>query len=213
MAIQRVVEVQPLYQVNPRVRSTFSLHSRIKNRSFTDSLQSYQFGAGKEAIILRKNGRIPTREIVLHFLKVLPARAIISLRTRIFRYLQRHGLEGVACIELTRGADRLPNNTVHFHILTDDPRSQKELRLLFNIACSRAGLVRGEDYRIDSRPLPNGEWYFAYFTKFGYSSEVILFCKGTGLVKFYQIGQWYCKPKKTMARMVDRLVLQRHAEQ
>jgi len=196
MTVQKVVEVQPLYQVEPRVRSTYSRHNRIKNRSFTDSLQSYQFGANKETNILRENGRIPTREIVLHFLKVLPARAIMSLRTRIFRYLKEHGLEGVACIELTRDANRLPNNTVHFHILTDDPRGANELRSLFNTACERQGLVRGTEYRIDYRPLPDGNRYFAYFTKSGYSREVILFQKGTGLNKFYQIGHWHSRKKK-----------------
>jgi hypothetical protein len=109
--------------------------------------------------------------------------------------LKEHDIEAVANIELTRGKDGAPNNTVHFHVLMDDQRSEQELHDLFNTACERGGLNR-EDFRIDYRPLWNGDWYFRYFTKYGYSDRVILFRQGTGIQKFYQIGKWFTKSKR-----------------
>ena len=183
--------MQLLYQDNPKVISTYTRH---KNRSFTDSLGSYQNGASKEILILRWNRRIPTIEVVLHFFNGYTAKEIIEYRKKIFRYLREHGLESAVSIELTRGADGQPNNTVHFHFLLDDPRKEKEIRELFHTACRSSGL-NDKDFRIDYRELTNGYTYFNYFTKCGYSERVILFQKGTGIQKFYQVGKWYQKSK------------------
>ena len=71
--------IQRLYQVNPRVRSTFNRYGTIVNRSFTDSLESYQYAASKEATILRWNDRIPTHEIVIRFLKEFSAGDIMAI--------------------------------------------------------------------------------------------------------------------------------------
>lgn len=100
-----------LYQEQPKIKSTYT---QYKNRSFTDSLESYQYGASKKKQLLCWNNRVPTKECVLHFLQVLSAKDIATLRTKIFRY----------------------------------------------------------------------------------TNKVILFQKGTGLHKFYQIGNWYTKSKK-----------------
>ena len=183
--------MEQLYQDNPIFKSTYTRH---KNRSFTDSIISNQYGASKETCIIRWNGRMPTKELVIHFLEVLSAEEIIQYRTKIFRYLKEHGIEAVANLELTKGEDGTPNNKVHSHVLTDDQRSEDELRELFKTACLRSGLSR-DDFRIDYRPLWNGYTYIKYFTKFGYSDEVILFQTGTGLQKFYEIGQWFYKGK------------------
>jgi hypothetical protein len=69
---------------------------------------------------------------------------------------------------------------------------------LFNTACERQGLVRGEDYRVDYRPLPNGRTGLAYFTKYGCSHEVILFQTGFLIRKFYVIGEWLRTSKKQL---------------
>ena len=68
---------------------TYTLH---KNRSFTDSRESYQNGASKETLILRWNKRIPTQEFVLHFTTIFSAEKIDYLREKIFRYLKDHGI-------------------------------------------------------------------------------------------------------------------------
>ena len=186
--------VAPLYQDNPFIKSTFT---RYTNWSFTDSLESYQNRAWKETMILRRNNRVPTKEFVLHFLKVLSAKDISTYRTKIFRVLTDNGFEAVAGIELTKDGNGKPNNSVHFHVLTDAQRSESELRKLFETACERQGLVKGKDFRITYRVLDDGYGYFDYFTKYGkHSRDVILFVKGTGLDKFYQIGKWFGKSKK-----------------
>jgi len=111
--------------------------------------------------------------------------------------LTDNSLEAVANIELTREGNGRPNNSVHFHVLTDTQRSESELRKLFETACERQGLVKGKDFWITYRVLYDGYEYFDYFTKYGkHSREVILFVKGTGLDKFYQIGKWFGKSKK-----------------
>ena len=179
--------MKPLYQDKPRVKSTYT---QRKNRSMTDSLESNQNGATKKSLLLRLNNRLPTIAITLHFLKVFSIQEIKFYRTKIFRYLKEHGIEAVVSIELTKDVYGHPNNTVHFHILTDDQRSQKELRKLFNDACERRGLIRGQDFRIDYKKLYDPDWYFDYFTKRN-CRGITLFQTGTGLYKFYQIGKWF----------------------
>jgi hypothetical protein len=187
--------MQQLYQENPRVQSTYTRH---KNRSFTDSLESYQNGAFKQAQILRQNKRLPRVEFVLHFLQEFSVADIRTYRTKIFRCLRTQKIEAVVSIELTKGQNNQPNNTVHFHILTDDQRSEEELRALFNKACEGRNLVKWKDFRIDYRELSNPDGYFNYFTKFGYNTKVILFQPKTGLCKFTQIGKWFRKSKEVL---------------
>ena len=134
-------------------------------------------------MILRRNNRIPTQEFVLHFLKVLSAKDIMEYRTKIFRILTDNGLESVANIELTKGKNGKPNNTVHFHFLTDDKRREKVLQKLFETACERQNLVKDKDFCMTHRNLYDGYGYFDYFTKYGYSDKVILFRKDVGLQK------------------------------
>jgi hypothetical protein len=139
-------------------------------------------------------------------------------RTEIFSILQKAGIEAVANIELSRAVSRIgpPNNCVHFHLLTDDKRSEKKLRTLFENACKDGGLDE-KDFRVDFKKIENGYWYFDYFTKFDRKSKnkytkkedikearkrdwcwltVLLFEKKRGekcLQKFYTIGKWYKK--------------------
>ena len=187
--------VEPLYQEHPRIKSTFT---RYTNWSLTDSLESYQNRAWKETVVLRRNNRVPTKEFVLHFLEVFSVKVISVYRTKIFRVLTDNGLEAVANIELTRDENGKPNNTVHFTILTDDQRREKELRKLLEIACERQGLVKSIGFYITYEPLYDGYGRFNYFAKYGekYFFKVILFRKNTGLQKFYQIGKWFGKNKK-----------------
>ena len=198
-------EMQILYQDKAYRYCTYTLH---KNRSFTDCLESYQNGVSKETLILRWNKRIPSHEFVLHFKTVFSAKEIVELRPKIFRVLFEHGLSAVASIELTRGKNGKPNNCVHFTLLTDDPRSEKKLRLLIEKACERQGLVKDKDFWISYQDLPDGYGRFNYFCKHGekYVDEVILFRpkllksktsdKRKTLQKFYQIGGWFHKTKK-----------------
>jgi hypothetical protein len=55
---------------------------------------------------------------------------------------------------------------VHFHLLTDDARSENELRKLLKIACERCGLFDKTDFRVDYDDVNNGYWYFEYFAKY-----------------------------------------------
>jgi len=160
------ITLSPLFQSKPKKLTTYTLH---KLRSFTDSLETYQYAADKERQILQRNNRLPTKEIKLNLLLELTAEGIRVLRKWMFRYLEKDRLEAVANIELTRCYPRIgkPNNRVHFHILTDDTRSKEELRDLFITNCERWGLVRGKDFEITIRDdINNADWYFAYFTKY-----------------------------------------------
>jgi hypothetical protein len=121
---------------------------------------------------------------------------------KIFRVLTDNRLQAVANIELTLGDDGQPNNTVHFHILTDDQRTEAELRKLLEVACERQGLMKDRDFCITHRELWDGYRYFNYFTKYGkkYFNKVILFQpkllqSGRTLQKFYTIGQWFTKDR------------------
>ena len=150
-------------------------------------------------MILRWNNRVPTKEIVWHLLIVWAAEDINHIRRKVFRFLKEHGIVAIVCIELTCDKNRRPNDTVHFHFLLDDPRSEDELRELFNSACLHGG-QESKQFRIDYRPLDNGDRYFEYFVKHGttHGKGVILFEKGTGLDKFYQIGKWFRKPQNQL---------------
>ena len=194
--------MQHLFQEDPLSKNYYIPKDKngnpCKNRSYTANRESYQNGACKKTRILRWNGRIPTQEFVLHFLKELLPEDIRERRRRIFRYLKEHGLEAVANIELTKDLDGTPNNCVHFTLITDDPRSETEIRTLFETACWNCGLIKDIDFCITYEKLTYGYWRFNYFTKYGvkYFYEVILFEPGTGLDKFYTIGKWFRKPQK-----------------
>ena len=218
--VNNMAEAGEALDINIRLPRLFQLRSRIGstyrkniNRSFTDSLESYQNGAYKETLILQQNGRIPKKELVIHFLKELLIVDIMSRRSKIFSILQKAGIEAVANIELTRVVPRigLPNNQVHFHILTDDDRSEKELRDLFKKACEDSGLDK-KDFKIGYKEIQDGYWYFEYFTKFDkksrgkYTKEYIdearkrdwswltvLLLEKIGVQKFYKIGKWFKK--------------------
>ena len=181
-----------LYQENPFKNCTYT---QCRNRSFTDCLESYQYGAHKESMILRWNHRLPTKELVLNFLQVLSPKEINDYLKMIFDYLKEHGIEAIANIEFTtRGKYKKPNNTVHSHMLTDDPRKIKDLIDLLIAACESIGLIKGTDFWISNhRELPDPDGYIDYFTKYGYSHKVILFKPKTGINKFYTIGKWFKK--------------------
>jgi hypothetical protein len=158
-------------------------------------------------MIYWRNNRTPTKELVIHLFHKYTAEdkeELNLLRKKIFRYLKEHGIEAVANIELTKGNYDEPNGRVHFHVLTDNDRSEKELRKLFNEACSRQGLVGDNDYRIDYKELWNGHEYYKYFTKWGekYRNEVILFQNGLRVQKFYEIGKWFNKSKTEIRKEV-----------
>jgi hypothetical protein len=197
-----------LYQESPKEKSTFKLPNGQKHRCPTNSCESFGNAADKMDAILTMNNRLPTKEIVLHLLQVLTAAEIRKLRIKIFRYLKTHGLIAVVSIELTYGANGRANNTVHFHILTDDMRSEAELKKLLEKVCERNGLVRNQDFLVRCRKIPKPETYFAYFTKRNRINKekceekglkrVLLFQPGTGLRKFYVIGQWFRKPKSEL---------------
>jgi hypothetical protein len=214
------IRLQPLFRSNPKLYSTYK---HYKNRSFTDSLEAYQYGVAKEVKILRRNNRPPTKAVVLNFLKELSVAEIKKYRDKIFRTLRKAGIQAVVAIELTRAIPRIgkPNNRVHFHFLTDEKgsgeRSEKEFRDLFNKACQDSGLGKKDFRIIDYKDkIEDGDWYFDYFTKFDRKNEgkygenentdedndgdwnwrtVLLFEQGLGLHKFYQIGKWFKKPK------------------
>jgi hypothetical protein len=186
--------MQILYQEMPYKRCTYRQH---KQRSFTDCMESNQNGAQKECLLLRHNGRIPSKELTWHLLNVHTVEEISDIRSHVFGYLQSHGIEAVAAIELTRDAKGFPNNTVHFHLITDSERSEEEIAELMIKACRQKGL-RKQDIRVDRRQLWDGYKYFNYFTKYGYENKVILFQKGLYVQKFYQIGKWYRTTKKEL---------------
>ena len=199
-----------LYQESPREKSTFKPPNGRKHRCYTNSYESYKNKADKETIILETNNRLPTKVIEWNLFIVLSQEEIVELRTKVFNYLRQKGIEAVVAIELTYGENDRPNNTVHFHLLTDDPRSEKELENLLAKACERkaVGLVRGKDFKVRCRKLTRPEKYFAYFTKSSRTDKdwckvnnkkrVLLFQKpaeGKTIQKFYEIGKWFRKSK------------------
>ena len=186
--------MQILYQPIPYKRC---LYRRHKQRSFTECMESNQNGAQKECLLLRRNGRIPTKELTWHLHKVYSVQEIRDIRSHVFGYLQSKDIDAAAVIELTRDGEGNPNNTVHFHIITDSGKSAKVIAELITKACRQKGL-RKKDYHVDCRELWDGFRYFNYFTKYGYEHKVILFQKGLYVQKFYQIGKWYLKTKKEL---------------
>jgi hypothetical protein len=178
-----LTQIQTLYQVNPGVKA----------------LQSHQFVAGREAVILRRNGRVPTHRMSLLLSNELSPKDIASLRTKIFRTLnKKHGIESIVKIGFTGSMDGRPDNCVCFHFLLDDTRSARDLQFLFHLACQKNGLAVCTDYWIDYCPATNGTEYFDHFTEYAYGKNVILFRKGLRIQKFYEIGKWYRKPKNVL---------------
>jgi len=188
----------PEYQDSPYKKSGYIEH---KVYSWSDSKESYQNKAGRERTLLWWNNRTATKVIVLSLLTELSIDDIRHRRTKIFRYLNEHGIEAYVIVEITRARPKTgkPTRRVNFHILTDDLRSKKELRALFNEACERSSLnngrgnrlVKNKDFRIIYKEDIKG-FGFDYYLKYGekHKNEAVLFEKHKGLQKIYRIGKW-----------------------
>ena len=208
------------YQYPARETSTFIKHHVV---SWTDSKESHQRIAKRYRNILRWNNRIPTTEIRLHFNK-FTVKEINEFLAKIRRTLQRNtkkrkGLRYIAFTEVTTKRKK-PISKVHFHFLTDDERSENELRQFFTMACERAGMVENKDFQIKRiRPLPKGKNYFDYVLKYGknHQDKAILFRKfrrakkgegkkkgrriATRIQKIFQ-SEWYKKPIKQIRKEI-----------
>jgi hypothetical protein len=170
----------------------------LLNRSPTDSLESYNNLAKKEAQMLRRNPRKAKYEITWHILIFLDIPELKSIRDKVFDYLRKAGINAVACIEPTRDGFGNPNDTVHFHILTDDERGIDYLKDLTRTACLAAGLqdkavshAAKNEFDVECRELWDYDGYIKYFTKVDMPEKVHLFIQGSRVQRFYTIGDWY----------------------
>ena len=213
-SVVNTTKLQQLVQFNPPETSGYTKH---KVYSWKDSKESYQNKAKSVRTLLWWNKRIATKAIVIHFLKPLLLESLDDFkerRTKIFRYLCEHGIEAFAIIEPTRMKAKIGKVAykVHFHILTDDPRSKKELRALFNEACERSSLfwgsgnrlVRGKDFRVDCKEDPNGfgvEYYLKYGAK--WKHRALQFHKEVRLHKTYTIGKWFKDENDEKKKIAD----------
>ena len=203
---------QQLFQENPDEICTFTMKGSkslkhlanpfIKNRSHTNSRESQQNGAMKEKEILKKNGRIPTKQITIRFLYQFKTKnEMADLLSKMFRYLADHGIIAAVVLEGTKDGYGKPCNRVHCHILIDDkeaPRSKKKTVAMFAKACRLRGLERGKDIKIGFQNLPKN-FTFDYFVKIGaHGKSIPLFKKGLYIRKFRYIGKWFTKSKRQL---------------
>ena len=216
--VRLYVEIPELFQRIPKKQSTCPKINGKKpfHCDWTDSIEANQNAALKELTILRRNERIPKADVIVKFLTPFSAEDINKYRKKIFEFLRSVRLQrkhqvicpgrlvAVVGLELTNGEDGEPNNTVHLHCLTKDPRNAKELRNLFSKACEYSGLVRKENFQIVCRKLWDGYRYLKYFTKFEYVEKVILLKKESGLQRFYEVGGWFEQGKLKLWKDGDK---------
>jgi len=187
-----------IVQRNPERHVQYIIHQLIKNRSPTDSIESFNNLAHKEAQILHRNPRKAKYEVTWHILKPLDIPELRRVRDKVFGYLRKVKLNAVISIEPTTDGFGNPNDCVHFHILTDDDRGVEFLRELVKTASLSAGLkskslngVPKNEFDIECRSLPDYDGYIRYFTKHNREDEVYLFIRGSRIKRFYTIGDWY----------------------
>jgi hypothetical protein len=188
-----------IVQRHPARYSQFNVnHPLVKDRSPTNSLESFNNLANKEKQILQRNYREAKYEFVIHFCKVLDVPELKEKRDKVFGYLRKVGLNAALSIEPTTDGFDNPTDTVHFHGLTDDERGVDFLRELCRTACLAAGLqdkaVSGapkNEFDIECRPLDDGYEYLDYFTKYEMEDKVYLFIRGSRIQRFYCIGDWF----------------------
>jgi len=174
-------------------------------------------------MILQRKGRIPTIEIrVNFFIQFQFKKYIDELREKIRNCLRYRKINAVAVIELTRGKNGKPNNTVHFHYLIGDKENEENLRdeeeerrrqeiaEFIEKVCERQGLVLNRDFKIDTRKLWDGEQYFAYFVKYGkYGKDIPLFIEGLNMQEFTQTG-WFERGEEE--QLWDEYLKERYGE-
>lgn len=178
------------HQKNPKRKETYYIGKGKKNRSKTNSLESYNNAAKQEVCLLMKNNRRPKHSIVLHLLMNLGVNGIRKRWKKIKAYLRKVGIIAYCVIEITRDKNGNPTDRVHYHILVDSPLSEKELRSLFRDCCLCSGLEEN-DFRIDYKAVHKFLGLVCYITKLNRPEKVILFVKNTGIRKFETIGNWY----------------------
>ena len=111
----------PIVQRNPKEYwKNPSLPPLVRDRSPTNSLESFNNLASKESQILFRNPREAKYDIVIHFLKWFSVPELKIMRDRVFDYLRKSGLNAYVALEPTDDGFGNPTDTVHFHILTDD---------------------------------------------------------------------------------------------
>ena len=114
---------------------------------------------------------------------------------------KRKGLRYVAFSEISTRRKK-PIDRVHFHFLTDDERSEEELKQFFVMACERAGLVEEKGFLIRTRKLWKGKEkkYFDYVLKCStkHKDRAILFTK----IKMKKDGE---KKKSKAATRVQKI--------
>ena len=174
------------------------LPPNVINRSPTDSLESFNNLASKEAQILFRNPREAKYEIVIHFLKVYMEPELKKIRDKVFDYLRKSGLNAFVALEPTDDGFGNPNDCVHFHILTDDDRGIDFLRELGRTICLAAGLQDKEvcnapenEFDVECRGLYDYAGYIDYVTKHNREDEVHLFIRGSRIQRFYFLNDWY----------------------
>ena len=188
-----------IVQRHPKRYSKFTYgHPQGKNRSPTDSIESFLNLADKERQILQKNCRIPRYEIVVHILEPLDVPELKTTLSKIFDHFRQEDLVSVINVEPTDDGFGNPTDTVHSHILTDDERGVDFLRELGRAACLVAGLkdkatcnVAKNEFDVECRPLYDGYKYYDYFTKFDRPEELYLFVRGSRIQRFRTTGNWY----------------------
>lgn len=207
-SLQKNQKYLKLFQDNPDDICTFTMKGtkttkktkkNFKNRSHSNSYASQQNHARREFEILTRNGRIPTKQITLRLQTPFKTKKeMTDLLTRLFRYLERHGIIAAVALEGTKDKFGRPTDRLHCHVLIDDkdaPRSKKELIALFEKACRLRGYIRGENIKIGYEEFREN-FTFDYFVKLGeHGKNIPMFLRKLRIHKFRYIGEWFYTPK------------------
>ena len=81
----------------------------------------------------------------------------------------------------------------------EDRQRRKQIVGFIKNVCKRQGFVWQKDYKIESRPLWDGQKYLAYFVKYGkYGKDIPLFLEGLNMQELTQTGWFENKEKERL---------------
>lgn len=192
-----VIPLPEIFQAKP----LFSKPSQFKAKSWTETIEGYQYEAKKLTTCILNNRKLLGRPyswfVTIYIWDVMPPNEAAKLWTKVCRNLRRLGIIALWVREPTK------KNKVHYHLLVSSQQTEKDLLATIEAAMPPRSEV---GWHKNIKAVDNRWWLPFYITKAKikgkfkgktvpdkYASKRLLFQSKTQLRKHGTIGKFWIK--------------------